>query len=229
MTFSKTALAAFSLAVFLSGANAQSPAETAARFDGRSSMYEVTVTNVTRGALFTPVLVVSHRSDVSLFALGQPASAELAVLAEGGDIEPLAQALRANSQVTGVANSEGLLRPGQSVTVQVPAQGTDRISLAAMILPTNDGFVALNGVAVPRGGSQSYMALGYDAGSEPNDELCASIPGPQCGGEGSSPSAGGENFVHVHAGIHGVADLKAADYDWRNPIANVVIRRVAPQ
>jgi len=228
MKFSKTALAALLMVGSLSGANAQSFAETATKFDSRSSMYEVTVTNVTRGAFFTPVLVVSHRPDVSLFALGQPASAELAILAEGGDTEPLAQVLRANSQVTGVANSEGLLEPGQSVTVQVPAQGTDRISLAAMILPTNDGFVALNGVAVPRGGSQSYMALGYDAGSEPNDERCASIPGPQCGGEGPSPSAGGENFVHVHAGIHGIADLKAADYDWRNPIASVAIRRVAP-
>ncbi len=156
MKFSKTALAALLMVGSLSGANAQSLAETATKFDSRSSMYEVTVTNVTRGAFFTPVLVVSHRPDVSLFALGQPASAELAILAEGGDTEPLAQVLRANSQVTGVANSEGLLEPGQSVTVQVPAQGTDRISLAAMILPTNDGFVALNGVAVPRGGSQRY-------------------------------------------------------------------------
>ena len=52
-------------------------------------MYEVTITNLTRGSLFTPILVASHRSGVSLFALGEPASAELAMLAEGGNVEPL--------------------------------------------------------------------------------------------------------------------------------------------
>ncbi|MBK8184520.1 MAG: spondin domain-containing protein [Candidatus Competibacteraceae bacterium] len=222
MKFSNTALASLLLAIPLAGANAQS----VARFGDQNSTYEVTVTNVTRGAFFTPILVVSHRPDVSLFTLGQPASAEMAILAEGGDIAPLAQALRADSRVASVANSEGLLEPGRSVTVRVPAQGTDRISLAAMILPTNDGFIALNGVSIPRSGSQAYMALGYDAGSEPNDELCESIPGPQCGGDGPSPSVGGENFVHVHAGIHGIADLKADEYDWRNPMAAVTIKRV---
>lgn len=176
-------------------------------------MYEVTITNLTRGSLFTPILVASHRSGVSLFALGEPASAELAMLAEGGNVEPLAQALRADSRVVDVANSGGLLEAGQSVTVQVAAQGADRVSLAAMIVPTNDGFIALNGVEAPRSGSETHRVPGYDAGSEPNDERCASIPGPQCGGEGVSPSASGEGFVHVHAGIHGIGDLKAEEYD----------------
>ncbi|HRD65398.1 MAG TPA: spondin domain-containing protein [Candidatus Competibacter sp.] len=194
---------------------------------GSGVMYEVTITNITRGSLFTPILVASHRSGVSLFSLGEPASPELATLAEGGDIEPLEQALRADSRVIDVANSAGLLEPGQSVTVQVAAQGADRVSLAAMILPTNDGFIALNGVAVPRSGSETYWVPGYDAGSEPNDERCASIPGPQCGGEGVSSLASGEGFVHVHAGIHGIADLKTEEYDWRNPVAAVTIKKTA--
>ncbi|MCU0807624.1 MAG: spondin domain-containing protein [Candidatus Contendobacter sp.] len=193
----------------------------------RGVMYEVTITNITRGALFTPILVASHRSGVNLFDLGQPTSADLAILAEDGDIAPLAQALRADSRVVDVANSTGLLEPGQSVTVRVAAQSADRVSLAAMILPTNDGFIALNGVAAPRFGSETYWVPGYDAGSEPNDERCAAIPGPQCGGEGASPSVGGEGYVHVHAGIHGIADLKAEEYDWRNPVATVTIRKSA--
>ncbi|MDS4031208.1 MAG: spondin domain-containing protein [Candidatus Contendobacter sp.] len=193
----------------------------------RGVMYEVTITNITRGSLFAPILVASHRSGVSLFALGEPASAELAMLAEGGNVEPLAQALRADSRVVDVANSGGPLEPGQSVTVQVAAQGADHISLAAMIVPTNDGFIALNGVEAPRSGSETHWVPGYDAGSEPNDELCVSIPGPQCGGEGASPLAGGEDFVHVHSGIHGIADLKAEEYDWRNPVAVVTIKKTA--
>ncbi len=219
MKLSTTALTAFLLlAAPLTSVQAQF---------ARGVMYEVTITNITRGAFFTPILVASHRSGVSLFALGQPASAELATLAEGGDVEPLAQMLRADNRVVDIANSTGLLEPGRSVTVQVVAQGADRISLAAMILPTNDGLIALNGVAAPRSGGETHWALGYDAGSEPNDERCAAIPGPQCGGEGASPLAGGEGFVHVHAGIHGIADLKVEEYDWRNPMAVVTIKKTA--
>lgn len=189
-------------------------------------MYEVTITNITRGSFFTPVLVASHRPGVELFTLGQAASEELAALAEGGDIMPLEQTLLSNSNVVGTGHSDGLLGPGHSVTVRVPAGNANQISLAAMILPTNDGFIALNGVAIPRSGSQTFIVNGYDAGSEPNDELCQSIPGPDCGGEGGSPGAGGEGFVHIHAGIHGIGDLQAAEYDWRNPMASVTVQKI---
>jgi len=46
-----------------------------------------------------------------------------------------------------------------------------------------------------------------------------------CGGVGGSPGIGGEGFVHIHAGIHGIGDLLPARYDWRNPVAKVVIQR----
>lgn len=72
----------------------------------------------------------------------------------------------------------------------------------------------------------SYESPAYDAGSEPNDEQCVNIPGPVCGGAGGSPDTGGEGYVHIHAGIHGIGDLVAADRDWRNPVAKVVIKRV---
>ncbi|MCH6583458.1 MAG: hypothetical protein E2O37_00035 [Proteobacteria bacterium] len=67
----------------------------------------------------------------------------------------------------------------------------------------------------------------YDAGSETNDESCANIPGPPdgCTGAGVSPDDDGEGYVHIHAGIHGISDLIAADRDWRNPVARITIRR----
>ena len=43
--------------------------------------YMVTVTNVTRGQIFSPAIVVSHSDAASLFTLGQPASAGLALMA----------------------------------------------------------------------------------------------------------------------------------------------------
>jgi len=192
--------------------------------------YEVTITNVTRGTVFTPILVVSHAPGVKLFELGQPASDELAALAEGGDTSLLAAALGTDSRVVDTADSGGPLLPGKSVTVTVKApHGKGQVSLAAMLLPTNDGFIALNGAWAPRKRKESmtYSSPGYDAGSEPNDELCVNIPGGgPCSGAGGSPGVGGEDYVHIHSGIHGIGDLLPGDFDWKNPAAHITIRRV---
>lgn len=190
--------------------------------------YEVTITNAARGESFTPLLVSTHGARSHLFQVGHAPRPELAALAEGGDTVPMANLLTSGSKTVSTATSMGLLAPGKSVTVKVAAKpGADRLSVAAMLIPTNDAFVALNAIKLPTGwGKVVHWAPAYDAGSEPNDELCVSIPGPACGGAGGSPEASGEGFVHVHAGIHGIGDLSAAEYDWRNPVAEISIRRV---
>ena len=203
----------------------------------RGSQFAVTVTNLTRGQTFTPILVASHREGVTLFTLGQAATPELAILAEEGDVAPLTARLLATPGVRDVADSGappgGFVGPGQSKTVLVDAgRGADHVSVAAMLIPTNDGFFALNGVRAPRGGEVlTYLSPAYDAGSERNDELCANIPGPffaECGGPGGGgrPAGGEEGYVHIHAGIHGIGDLKASSRDWRNPVAQITIKRV---
>ncbi len=197
--------------------------------DNGGRTYEVTVTNLTRGQTFTPILVATHESSVRLFEVGNAASDELATLAEDGDIGPLAQLLLATGKVSDTANSGDLLGPGESVTIAVSAAGGARqVSLAAILIPTNDTFLAFRNLALPRGGSTTVSrSPAYDAGSEPNDELCVNIPGPVCGGQGASPDAGGEGVVHIQAGIHGIGNLVAAERDWRNPVAEVTIRRVS--
>ena len=190
--------------------------------------YEVTITNLTRAQALTPILVASHREGVKIFALGSAASDELSALAEGGDVGPLQTTLEANEHVIETAASGALLMPGESVTVTVSAQyGAKEISLASMLIPTNDSFIALNGVIAPKNGKAAvYYSPGYDAGSELNDESCLNIPGPVCGGEGGSPGVSGEGYVHISGGIHGIGDLDAETYDWRNPTAKIVIQRV---
>lgn len=194
--------------------------------------YEISITNLTRGQSFTPILAASHRRGVHLFTLGSPSSPELATLAEGGDTGPLTSLLEANHRVAEVKTSPGLLVPGKTATVTLKANKRARyLSMAAMLIPTNDAFMSLNAVPLPRRGySVAYYAKAYDAGSEPNDELCVNIPGPVCGGSGPSPDADGEGYVHIHAGIHKLGDdlveLNAAERDWRNPVALVRIVRV---
>ncbi|MEM7081688.1 MAG: spondin domain-containing protein [Pseudomonadota bacterium] len=217
----------FSLAALLSLALA--PIAAADGWYSNDRSYEVTITNIS-ATTFTPLLVVAHKKSVSLFETGGQASDELAVLAEGGATAPFEELLATLPNVIGdVESTDGLLAPGQSVTVRLDTtRRFNRISVAAMLLPTNDSFVGLNTVRAPRFAWQTldYTAIGYDAGTEPNDELCANIPGPQCGGEGVSPNAGGEGYIRVSPGIHGEGDLTASAYDWRNPVARVSIQRV---
>jgi Spondin_N len=201
--------------------------------DDPGRQYAVTVTNLTRGQTFTPVLVATHKAGPRLFELGQPASPELATLAEEGDTMPLAAALAAMAEVKDVVSSGALLPPGESVTIMVSTQGAfDHLSVAAMLIPTNDGFFALNGIEGPRGRvMMTLFSPAYDAGSERNDELCASIPGPffaECGGQGGGgmPAGGEEGYVHIHGGIHGIGNFLAAVRDWRNPVAQITVQRV---
>jgi hypothetical protein len=194
--------------------------------------YAVTITNITNGQSFTPVLVASHTSDVGFFELGAAPSADLADLAEGGATDGLKMTLdmmpeyvmeTATSGITEDGNP--LINPGESITVYVSGdKNYNRLSLAGMLLPTNDTFVAVNSMPLPKKSSQG-LALAYDAGSEMNDELCANIPGPHCGG---APFSAGlaEGFVHISRGISGEGDLAASAYDWRNPVAHVSVVRM---
>jgi hypothetical protein len=195
--------------------------------------YEVTVTNTTYNQRFTPVLLATHRPTVAIFQLGDAASPQLRTLAEEGNVAPLKGVLDGLGEVTATAAGNSLLEPGKSITFRIKANPwRDRLSMAAMLIPTNDAFVALNAVGLPfPGGSAArFTAVAYDAGTETNDELCASIPGPnfaECGGAGGGAQVGGgEGFVHVHRGMHGTGNFRAAARDWRNPVAQVSVRQV---
>jgi hypothetical protein len=198
-----------------------------------ASEFEVTVTNLTRGQQFTPILVASHKAGVRLFELGSPARPQLKTLAEEGNVAPLTALLLANPDVFDVVNSGALLGPGQSVTQRVGEHGGfDRVSVAAMLIPTNDGFFALNDAEGPDGQDAiTLFSPAYDAGTERNDETCASIPGPnfvECGGPGGGAApGGGEGYVHIHAGIHGIGSFAPANRDWRNPVAKITVRRAS--
>ena len=189
--------------------------------------YDVTITNVTRAQTFTPIAVVTHKEDISLFAPGAPAISEIATVAESGDLGPLIALAASLPDLVGpVAASDGLLGPGETTTVRVLRDSKfDQISLVAMLIPTNDSFVAINTVPAPKGKDVLRLnAIAYDAGSELNDEDCANIPGPVCGGDGASDEDG-EGYVHVSGGIKGIGSLDPVEYDWRNPVAKVTIVR----
>lgn len=190
----------------------------------------VTITNITTDQIFSPPLVVSHDKRANLFRLGQPASEELAALAEDGMVDPLIDLLSGTTGVLDIAVADGMVFPGESVTVEVdvtPLQSL--ISLAGMLVSTNDAFVGLNGTGVQVRGSRPFRlvtaARAYDAGSEANTESCEHIPGPPCGNPGVRVPEGSEGYVLVHSGIHGIGDLQPSTKDWNNPVAVISIER----
>ena len=192
-----------------------------------NAAYEVTITNITKAQSFTPILAATHNSRAEFFEVGTPASDALAEIAEGGNIAPLQAALDDSSDVLETTSTAGLLGPGESTTFTLPINYRNtKLSFAAMLIPTNDAFVAIDSVQLGYSRSKTVFASAYDAGTEMNDELCVSIPGPICGGAGGSPEEDGEGFVHPHAGIHGAGDLTPVLYDWGNSVAKVEIRRV---
>lgn len=193
---------------------------------GDMRTYEVTVFNATRHQPLSPVLVMAHNTSAAIFRIGQSASAGLRELAEEGDNSLLMANMIANPNVGDVVSGTAPIGPGSSETMTITLDSSTRLmSLATMLVNTNDAFAAVNGLSLPNGGTRSF-AIAYDAGTEANNESCAFVPGPACGAKGAPDEAGAEGFVHVHPGIHGVADLDAAEYDWRNPAIYVTVRRI---
>jgi hypothetical protein len=192
------------------------------------TQYEITVTNISQGEIFTPIMAASHQHGVKLFELGKPASTELEILAEGGNPGPLADSLISSGVALDVVTADGVLLPGSSLTLHVKTdQRHSHVSVAAMLVPSNDAFFAVNGIHGPVGKkTRTVFSPAYDAGGENNDESCAHVPGPPfvCSGEGYN-AASGEGYVYIHPGIQGIGDINAASYDWNNPVAKITIRR----
>jgi hypothetical protein len=206
---------------------------------------ELKLTNLTQGLHFTPILITAHNSDEHLFEVAMPATTALQTMAEGGNLTPLiAQADAAGSDV--VANpAEGLLAPSTStMTTLMSTDANEYLSIAAMLLPTNDGFVGLDSWKIPtEAGTYSVYLNAYDAGTEANDELVVegsgapgtpgipAAPGGNAGNGGSGLSSSQSNtMVHIHPGNLGDDDLAAGASDlsntvhrWLNPVAKLTI------
>jgi hypothetical protein len=220
------------VAVFIIGVAAPAMSQTQEK-----TKYEITITNLTRGQYFTSPFVVVHKSGLRLFTLGEPVSPQFALLVEDVSPNALGTVLAGLPEVREViteatAPANVLIAPGKSATRTVEmSTAFNQISLISSLVPTNDAFIAIHGVTAPKGeATLSFFIPAYDAGSERNDELCASLFAPsitECGGTGGGGRpGGGEGFVYIHNGIHGVGNLNAALRDWGNPVARVLIRRV---
>jgi hypothetical protein len=147
----------------------------AANQSAHATEYEVTVTNLTHGLHFTPLLLSAHPEDTRFFYTGEPSSPELQALAEGGDTTALAALLESVSATVNIDDT--LLAPGESRTFLISNSdnpANTQLSIAGMLLPTNDGFVGLNSLTLPTGEAHDTDATpdtNPDDGTEPTDVI----------------------------------------------------------
>lgn len=218
----------------------------AASVESSAAQLDIEITNLTRGSWFTPFLVTAHSDDARLFSSGSAASANLQAMAEGGDISGLAADVAALNATSVENPAGGLLAPGASTSTSLntdAAPDNTRLSIVAMLLPSNDGFMGLNAVQIPsQPGTYVYNVNAYDAGTEGNDEIIGGgapgepgfpAPGPvaeESGTGGSGIDASAEGFVHIHRNVLGDAELEGGASDivntvhrWLNPVIRVVV------
>lgn len=174
-----------------------------------------------------------------MFEVGQPASAGLETLAEGGDNSALLAEANAIAGIGGTVSGAAPIGPAGSETVSVTFDETSQdlmtISVSTMLVNTNDAITGVN--AIPLAGMQvgdrvTMRSIAYDAGTEANSESAADIPGPAGGGEGFNAARDDiADRVAMHPGVVGQDDGFATSdlngqHRFDNPVAQITIERV---
>lgn len=204
----------------------------------------IEITNATQGLHFTPIVTAAHTNENHIFMTGSTATDELQIMAEGGDISGIVTML-ANADANIDENpAGGLLAPGMSTTIMLSNDSANtHLSMAAMILPTNDGFVGLDSWEIPtEAGTYTINLNAYDAGTEANNEVVngggapgvlgiPAAPGGDSGMNGTGVTETESNtMVHIHRGNlgddqmdGGKSDLNNSIHRWLNPVAKLTI------
>lgn len=222
----------------------------AAMADGKGRMYQVTITNAMLGQPVAPSVIATHTGAFSLFEIGAaPTEGDsdyddyfaLAAMAETGfpfhvlDQVEMSYSVH-DATVLATNHTPPVLFPGESNSTTINSSGNAKyLSAVGMLGMTNDAIYAVRGVMLPRGIGDTVRVSAnvYDAGSEANAESADTIGA--LGAMDDNPmtgmgiNEGGEGYIHVHAGVHGVGGmdgLSPAAHDWRNPAVEVTIERI---
>lgn len=223
------------------------------------SRYAVVVKNLSSQPL-GPVVAATHSGSVAVWERGQFASPGLRKLAETGEIATLVSELEADTRVSAVARtlvpmpSKGRVVPRANVTsfggpdlvdtqsFEISGIPGDYFSIVSALLGTNDGFWGLDTVALPAGGSLTYFALGYDGGTEVNNEEEAFIndiasilgpvviPGDEPDEEGMADNrheaTSPPNGIGPHQGITGEGDIPE-EFNFSEIVVQLTLTRMA--
>ncbi len=214
------------------------PAPAAPAAPPAMASFNVTVLNMTNAQPLSPIAVIAHQDGYSFFSIGSPATVGLEEMAEGGDNSALLAEADADAMVTVTASGAMPIGPGASEVVTVDLLESElpgtRISVATMLVNTNDAFSGLDAVLVESmavGDSLRFRSIAYDAGTEADSEQATAIPGPAGGGEGFNAARDDQaNQVSMHSGVvsrdDGFATSNLTEqHRFDNPVAQILIVR----
>ena len=190
-------------------------------------MFSVTIQNLATGQPLSPAIVATHKGDFKMFRVGRDASTEMEFIARDGNQMPMYDLLTDSRDVFDVVDVGLPLAPGgatvggftDSVTFMIQGREGDKLSLASMLICTNDGFVGLDRVKLPKKGSSVFTLHGYDAGVEDNTEMSTDIVdacsalgplvlnGDPNGNENGAVNTVPRGVISAHGGVLGIGDL----------------------
>jgi hypothetical protein len=204
--------------------------------DDKMAAYEVSVTNLSESQPLSPPALVLHRTGYRPWQVGSAASDGLEQLAEGGDPDAWLTEAAADHRVKATVADSAVILPGASSSVMIEGDFHHdlALSLATMLVNTNDGFTGLNGESLSglsRHATHTVTVGAYDAGTEGNSESAVSVPGPAAGGEGYSPARDDRDTVGGHPGVISADDGLSgsalhAEHRFDNPVARITITRL---
>ena len=168
--------------------------------------YEVEIVNLTHNQPFSPLALRAHGSDYTAWGIGESASLGIEYIAESGD----------NTEFLGTASSKksatgtGIIGPGETAVIDLASKETDQyLTAVTMLVNTNDAFSGITGLNLNDlniGDKKEVYLSVYDAGTEANDELSGTIPGPADGGTGFDAERNDVGYVAMHPGVVGIDD-----------------------
>ena len=200
--------------------------------------FNVTVQNLTNAQPLSPIAVIAHQSAYEMFTVGSAASVSLEEMAEGGDNTALLAEADADVMVVATTSGGAAIGPAGRETVSIDLLDSDRvglrISIATMLVNTNDAFTSLNTAVdtMAVGDVLTFNSVAYDAGTEADTEMATNIPGPAGGGTGFDAARNDQaDRVVMHSGIVSQDDgLATSDlteqHRFDNPVARISIERI---
>ena len=215
--------------------SSSSASPTSSTMSATAASYEVMITNLTGAQPISSMAVILHTSGYTIGTLGVSASLALEKLAESGNNTMLLSEANAHASVLTSISGAGILIPAASKTITASVSDNTglQISMAGMLINTNDGFAAVSGLDISGlevGKSQTIFLPVFDAGTEANTETAATLPSQ--GGTGFDAARNDIDFISIHRGVVTVDDGLATSalndsHRFDNPAVKVVIRRIS--
>lgn len=197
--------------------------------------YRVTIDNLSEQS-FLPNVAFTHDSDLRMYKKQRTASVGLDVIDDNGNQQSsMFDHLYKHRHVTEVIDIGVPLAPKESMTFSITARPGNRLSLASMVVCTNNGFTGLNRARLPKRGAEILWAAGMEANTELSTDFaepCSSfvpgtLPDYPYGNEIHTVNTSPPEQLQFHSNIRDAGDKTVGDHGWTGTAAKITVTLVS--